>query len=178
MKGTPSSLSSTYPKTIVDGIILHRAIDRFTDEHPQFKLAKKHLANERIKLAGIIVDIFFDHFLAKNWEKFHQEPIEKFIANTYTTLKKRSSWLPQDLVQVILKLESEDWLNRYRTLKGLKRTFERISRRRIFLAPISDAQDDLISHYQIFEDVFNRFYPEAIEFSKRHPSYVGALTSE
>ena len=68
-----------YPLEIQKGIILHRAIDTFTDAHPIFRQSTKRLHNNYHHYAGVIVDILYDHFLAKNWNKYSDEKLEDFV---------------------------------------------------------------------------------------------------
>ena len=176
VRGTPESLRTRLPSELVDGIVLHRAIDRFTDTHEIFLRTKKLLSPPRRRFAGIIIDIFFDHFLAHMWSDYSKIPLRQFITEIHNTLKRRDEWLTPEISSVIGRMKQENWLGTYGTIPGLALTFQRVSERRTFLAPLVGAEDDLTSHYQSFTNAFRSFYPEVMSFaSGENPG--GALSS-
>jgi acyl carrier protein phosphodiesterase len=176
VRGTPESLRTRLPSELVDGIILHRAIDRFTDTHEVFLRTKKLLSPPRRRFAGIIVDIFFDHFLAHMWSDYSKIPLRQFIAEIHDTLERRDAWLTPEVSAIIGRMKQENWLGTYGTISGLALTFQRVSQRRTFLSPLVGAEDDLTSHYQSFTNAFRSFYPEVMSFaSGENPG--GALSS-
>lgn len=170
VRGTQNSLLERYPADLVEGIMLHRTIDSFTDRHPVFLECKAYLAPERRRFAGIIIDVFFDHFLTQQWQEFSTQPLPAFISETYGILDRNHQWLTPDLQSNLPRMKSENWLDSYGTLEGLALTFRRISRRRDFLAPLVGSEEDLISNYSSFEQGFRSFYPELIEHTRSyHP---------
>jgi acyl carrier protein phosphodiesterase len=176
VRGTPESLRDRLPSELVEGIVLHRAIDHFTDSHEIFLRTKKLLSPPRRRFAGIIVDIFFDHLLAQMWSEYSKVPLRKFIAEMYRTLERRDDWLTPEVSAIIGRMQKENWLGTYGTIPGLALTFRRVSQRRAFLAPLVGAEDDLTSHYQSFTTAFQSFYPEVISFAAgENPG--GALSS-
>lgn len=176
VRGTPESLRTRLPSELVDGIVLHRAIDRFTDTHEIFLRTKKLLSPPRRRFAGIIIDIFFDHFLAHMWSDYSKIPLRQFITEIHDTLKRRDEWLTPEVSSVIGRMKQENWLGTYGSIPGLALTFQRVSERRTFLAPLVGAEDDLTSHYQSFTNAFRSFYPEVMSFaSGENPG--GALSS-
>ncbi|MDB4740435.1 ACP phosphodiesterase [Akkermansiaceae bacterium] len=165
VRGTPESLADRFPANLIEGIMLHRAIDRFTDDHPVFLQVKKLLSPERRRFAGIVIDIFFDHFLAIHWEEFGEGSLEDFIEQRYLLLEKHDTWLTPELREIVPRMRDEDWLAAYEDQAGLALTFRRISKRRDWLTPIVGAEEDLYAHYVKFEEAFLKFYPEAVVFS-------------
>ncbi|MGJ8695146.1 MAG: ACP phosphodiesterase [Verrucomicrobiaceae bacterium] len=165
VRGHPSSLTGQYPPEVIEGIMLHRAIDRFTDDHPVFLKAKDLLSPKRRRFAGIIIDIFFDHFLAIHWEDFEKGNLPRFISELYDTLERRHDWLTPELHEIVPRMKDENWLQCYGTIEGLKLTFERISKRRSWLKPLVGAETDLIDHYQSFDRAFHTFYPEVRQYA-------------
>ena len=166
VRGTRDDLSARFPPDLVEGILLHRAIDYFTDQHPVFLRSKLLLAPERRRFAGIIIDVLFDHFLAQNWSQYSRIPLPEFIDEMYALLDRNSAWMTPELREIIPRMRSENWLGTYGTIEGLALTFRRISRRRAFLAPIIGAEDDLTAHYHSFGKAFREFYPDALVFSE------------
>jgi acyl carrier protein phosphodiesterase len=170
VRGTPESLSAHYPPDLIKGIMLHRSIDQFTDHHPEFLRIKKLLSPTRRRFAGIVIDIYFDHFLTLHWDSFSEVPLVEFIEGRYQLLESHPSWLTPELQEIVPRMRHENWLATYQNEKGLALTFERISRRRTWLAPIIEAEKDLFKQYDLFENAFHRFYPEAITFAQKRAS--------
>lgn len=166
VRGTPQSLRENYPDPLVAGIMLHRSIDRFTDDHPLFLESKKFLHPDRRRFAGIIIDIFFDHFLSLSWGKYNETSLADFIEETHTILARRAAWLTPELATVCQKMAKQNWLTSYQTISGLALTFERVKTRRDFLAPLAGAEQDLSQHYSEFEKHFHQFYPELSSFAQ------------
>lgn len=175
VRGTPESLLQSHPRELVDGIVLHRAIDRFTDQHPVFLESKRLLDPSRRRFAGIIIDIFFDHFLTQLWSDYNRRSLRRFIAEIHETLDRRSAWLTPEVAAIIARMKKENWLGTYGTIPGLALTFARVSQRRPFLAPLRGAEEDLITHYQSFTNAFRAFYPEVMTFAQENPG--GAFNS-
>jgi len=163
-RGTPEHLRENYPEDLVQGILLHRAIDRFTDSHPVFLESKKLLHPSRRRFAGIIIDIFFDHLLAHSWADYSQVSLRDFVDDIHSLLSRRSHWLDKELQSIVSKMRDEDWLGTYGTIPGLTLTFERMSQRRDFLAPLIGSEEDLVKHYHSFSKAFQQFYPELLDY--------------
>lgn len=176
VKGTPETLLTRFPAEVVNGIVLHRAIDRYTDEHPVFLETKRLLHSSRKRFAGIIVDIIFDHFLAHHWNDYSRIPLQKFITDIHELLERRKSWLTPELASIVGRMTEENWLGTYGTIPGLALTFRRVSQRREFLAPLRGAEDDLTDHYHSFSRAFRKFYPEVLSFA-REENPEGAFNS-
>lgn len=169
-KGTLENLSEIYPKEVINGIITHRAIDSFTDEHPTFSAARALLDPQRQRFAGIIVDIAYDHFLALHWSTFHEGTVEDFAQECYSALARHPEWQAGRLKYALPYMREENWLVGYKTLEGIERTFKRVSTRGKYTAPIYHAMEDLHAHYHELEALFHRFYPELQAYTASLPS--------
>lgn len=159
-KGTPESMRERLPDRIVDGIMMHRHIDRFTDDHAIFHKTKLLLAPGRRRFAGIIVDIFFDHFLNNHWERYHPGTVAGFIAEIYQLFERRPEWLGSQFGPLVPLLRAENWLASYGSEEGLAITLGRVADRSPRLAPIRDGVLDLVENREAFEKHFLEFYPE------------------
>ena len=176
IRGTPESLRTQLPLKVIDGIILHRAIDRFTDSHKIFLQSKELLSRPRRRFAGIIIDIYFDHFLAGLWSEFSEVSLPDFTTEIYATLRRRADWIGPEVSEIARQMQAENWLTASATIPGLALTFHKVSHRRTFLTPLIGAEEDLANHYQIFKTAFRNFYPEVMSFaSERNPG--GPLSS-
>lgn len=153
------------PETIQQGIILHRQIDTFTDTHPIVKQSK-HRLNKRYKLYnGIIIDIFYDHFLAKNWDHYHPLNLTEFSVNFYELLTENRDILPPKVIKILPYLIHQNWLLNYAKLEGIERTLIGMNKRTQFQSQMHLAIADLKLHYNDFESDFNVFFENLITFS-------------
>ncbi|MFK7909400.1 MAG: ACP phosphodiesterase [Akkermansiaceae bacterium] len=166
-RGAIFHLEKEYPAEVVRGIRMHRAVDRFTDDHKLFRQSRQLLAPERRRFAGIIVDIFFDHFLCLHWKDYHDEPIEEFIASIYRALDEHPEWRAGRLADVFPMMRDEDWLARYATVEGIENTLSGVSRRSPRVTKIAGGADDLRNNYETFESIFNKFMPDLLGFVKK-----------
>lgn len=166
VKGTESSLRLKLPAELVDGIMMHRAIDLYTDSHPAFLESKELLAPERKRYAGIVIDLIYDHFLCKNWHTFYEQPLEEFIQQFYLALKEKKEWQFGKLKEAFPYMYAQNWLARYATAEGMEETFRRVSKRGKFTAPIEDTYIDFTKHYDEFEKHFIVIYKDLIKFAQ------------
>jgi len=167
IKGTESSLRLQLPANIVDGIMLHRAIDKFTDAHSIFLESKLLLAPERRRYAGIVLDLIYDHFLSVHWKTYHEEPLDKFIARMYSIIDTNKEWQLGKLKDAFPYMKSQNWLASYATRKGIHETFNRVAHRGKFTAPISETHIDFDAHYKEFEKHFHIIYKDLIKFTNQ-----------
>lgn len=153
------------PENIQQGIFLHRQIDTFTDTHPIVKQSKRRL-NERYKLYnGIIIDIFYDHFLAKNWDHYHPQNLAEFSTNFYELLNKNRAILPPKVIKIMPYLIHQNWLLNYAQLQGIERTLIGMNKRTNLQSQMNLAIADLKLHYDDFESDFTDFFENLITFS-------------
>jgi acyl carrier protein phosphodiesterase len=144
----------------VVGLKLHRFIDSFTDTHPVVREAKKMVAQKYGKLAGIIVDIYFDYFLAKFFTDFCDEPLWEYSHRMYSLIEKNDYLVPESMIPMVRAMIRQDWLNSYDTFGGIALTFHRMSRRAGFMEPIYHAADELRKNEKFYEEKFSIFFPE------------------
>jgi len=149
----------------VIGLKLHRFIDMFTDAHPIVREAKYKVAEVHGRLAGIIIDIYFDYFLAKNFTGFHQETLWKYSHRIYTIIEKSEYLIPEPMIPMVRSMVRQDWLNSYATIEGIDLTFNRMSRRAGFLSAIKSAAVELEKNEAFYYEKFNVFFPELTEKS-------------
>ena len=154
-----------YPLEIQKGIILHRAIDTFTDAHPIFRQSTKRLHNNYHHYAGVIVDILYDHFLAKNWNKYSDEKLEDFVEQFYKSLHDNNNVLSERAIRIMPILIEENWLVSYLTIDGIKHILTQMDRRTKNQSKMQFATQELLEFYSEFEDEFTQFFNELILFS-------------
>lgn len=142
------------------GLKLHRFIDSFTDTHELVKEAKRMAAGTHGKLSGIMTDIYFDYFLARYFADYVPEPLPVYAHHFYTVIEKNEHLVPPGMIPMVRSMIRQDWLTGYATLEGIDLTFQRLSRRADFLAPIRTAVSDLQEHEDFYREKFQLFFPE------------------
>ena len=158
------SMKNTYPIVIRRGIELHRSIDTFTDAHEIVRDTKRLFSSERRRFAGILLDIFFDHYLAKNWSEYGDMELENFTAQAYQNLQSQTEWLTPDLAKVVPMMSREDWLGNYQRIDWVEFTLTRLAKRVRRGEMIATGIDELRENYEAFEISFAKFFPELIAF--------------
>ncbi len=171
-------LEPSLPPDILAGIRLHRAIDTFSHDHPIIGRSKRRLSPSIGHGRGILVDIFYDHFLARNWDAIHATPLAEYAEEVYEALRLRHGELPPGLQQVAPRMISNNWLVSYRELSTVKTVLHRIAQRLSRPLPLERGFDELRLHYAPLESDFNDFLPRAIEFAGkwRHERGLPPLT--
>ncbi|MGB5818022.1 MAG: acyl carrier protein phosphodiesterase [Saonia sp.] len=155
------------PKKVQKGILLHRAIDTFTDTHPTVRKSTKRLHKNYSHYSGVIVDIFYDHFLAKNWSDYSQVPLERFVESFYDLLEDNYNLLPEGVKRMMPYMIADNWIYNYSKMEGIGRVLNGMNRRTKNRSKMNFAIVDLEEHYDKFESEFTSFFEELIIFSKQ-----------
>ncbi|MES2578070.1 MAG: ACP phosphodiesterase [Bacteroidota bacterium] len=155
----------SYPLEIQKGIILHRAIDTFTDAHPIFRQSTKKLHEKYHHYAGVIVDVFYDHFLAKNWNKYSDEKLDHFVARFYQSLHDNHINLSERTKGMMPYMIEHNWLVSYQTVEGINRILTQMDQRTKNESKMRFATNELSEFYPEFEEEFTNFFQELILFS-------------
>lgn len=156
-----------YPTELQKGILLHRQIDSFTDTHKIVKISKRRL-NERYGLyRGVVIDIFYDHFLAKNWHAYSDVTLDTYTQNFYATLKENFEYLPDKIKHMSTYLIRDNWLLSYARVEGIQRVLEGMNRRTNNRGQIDLAIYDLEANYHDFEKDFVSFFADLISFTNK-----------
>lgn len=155
-----------FEKEVKDGILLHREIDRFTDDHPVVLESKKRLWEKYHHYSPVIVDVYYDHFLAANWSEYHHEPLQAFTESIYELLEKNQAMLPERVIRMLHYMKKDNWLYHYQSVEGIRQTLTGMSRRTRFKSSLEKAHEDLKSDYQSFKSDFESFFPELVQHSE------------
>jgi len=148
------------PPDIQKGILLHREIDTFTDAHPVFRQSTKRLHERYHHYAGVIVDIFYDHYLAKNWSSYSEEKLEDFVANFYQSLQDNYHLLSDRTKGLMPYMIEHNWLVNYQYKEGIARILFQMDRRSRNESKMQYAVDELETFYHEFETEFTLFFPD------------------
>lgn len=154
-----------FPYKIALGIELHREIDEFTDNHPVVLKSKIRLRPKYRHYAPVIVDMFYDHYLACHWNKYHTQPLHNYSQYAYQILTKFDEQLPRQVKYMLPYMIEGNWLLNYSKPEGIHRALSGMAKRTPYDSKMDEAIHDLKSNYADFEQEFSRFFPDLMEMS-------------
>lgn len=161
-------LTDQYPAGIMDGLRMHRAIDAFTDAHPVFQRSRTRISQPRRRYSGVIVDILYDHYLARNWHRFTDEPLRAWANRVTAFLTEHQEIFPPRLRTFVEALPRERIFEAYGTRDGVRRTFEAMSERVERENPLAGAGEELARSHSDLQADFLEFFPELMWFARVH----------
>lgn len=145
---------------ISKGIVLHREIDRYTDLHEIVGQSKDRLRKKYRHYSGVIVDMFYDHFLSKNFSDYHSESVLVFTERHYKNLTAFLPQMPERAQQMLPYMVRNNWLAAYGEMEGLHRALSGMTRRTRYESKMDESVQDLVAHYDGFETEFRAFFIE------------------
>ena len=154
---------SEQPESVLRGIENHRATDKFTDSHALVLGLKEHFNPDFRRFVPIMLDVTFDHMLAKHWMDFHDEPLGQFTQQAYERLEDASQHMPDIMLQRIRGMAKRDWLGAYIELETVEKTLEEISNRIRFENTLDMSFSEVIDQYDRIEESFLSFFPELVD---------------
>ena len=157
----------TFPLDVQKGIVLHRAIDTFTDAHPVFRQSTKKLHERYHHYSGVIVDVFYDHFLAKNWSQFSNENLEDYIQRFYQSLHDNKTILTERTIGLMPYMIQHNWLWNYRTVEGINQILTQMDSRTKNKSQMRFAAEELLECYIEFEQEFTAFFEDLRIYAKQ-----------
>ncbi|MBA4153914.1 acyl carrier protein phosphodiesterase [Flavobacterium sp.] len=149
-----------YSPDIKKGIILHRAIDTFTDAHPIFRKSKHRLHEKYGHYSGVIIDIFYDHFLAKNWKNYSAISLEETASAFYENLQINYDLLTEPVKKMMPYMIARNWLVSYASIEGLAMILFQMDHRTKNRVAMHESIVELKKFYSEFEDEFTLFFEE------------------
>ncbi len=155
------------PARVQKGILLHRQIDTFTDQHPTVRKSTKRLHKNYSHYSRVIVDIFYDHFLAINWKRYSDTPLEVFVDQFYSLLEDHYELLPEGTKKLMPYMIADNWIVNYAKMEGISRVLNGMNRRTQNKSKMNFAILDLEAHYDKFQTEFFSFFDELTLFSKQ-----------
>jgi acyl carrier protein phosphodiesterase len=158
--------NDTLPSGIIEGIKLHLAIDDFTDHHPVFRATRSRLHQKFSHYAPVAADVFYDHFLAANWNRYSEETLEAFTKRAFQNMKMHRQHFPLRLKYIFLYNRFQKLLLSYRTEKGVRFAFSRLSGRARFQSGLEKALDELEANHHLYQNEFFEFFPDVQKFAK------------
>lgn len=155
-----------FEEGIKKGIILHRLIDEYTDKHEIVQQSKNRLRPKYRHYSGVIVDVYYDHFLSKDWLKYHDTPLKEFTITTYNQIKKYETVLPKGAAYMLPYMMKNNWLLNYGEIEGISKALNGMSRRTTFDSKMNESIAELEHYYSEFQREFDDFFIDLRSFAK------------
>ena len=151
-----------YPNSLQKGILLHRHIDSFTDAHPIYRKSKHRLHEKYGHYSGVIMDIAYDHFLAKNWSKYSNEKLEDYAADFYQLVQDNFEILTERTKGMLPYMIGRNWLVSYATIAGLEMILFQMDYKTKHRVHMQEAIVEIQDFYTEFESEFFQFFEELV----------------
>ncbi|MEJ2310197.1 MAG: ACP phosphodiesterase [Gammaproteobacteria bacterium] len=149
------------------GVLLHRKVDVFTDAHPVIRASKRRISPGFRRYAGILVDIFYDHFLASEWPAYSDIPLDAFAQDVYRILEERHATLPAKMQRSMSYMVSNRLLQSYREIEGVRRALSGIETRLRRPSRLGESVHELEQNYAALREDFSAYLPDVVDFVAR-----------
>jgi acyl carrier protein phosphodiesterase len=146
------------------GIRMHRAIDKYTDTHPIVLESIARLRPAYHKYSGVIVDMYYDHFLANGWTDYSKTSLKSFTTSKYELLFRNYNILPRRTQQLLPHMARHNWLMSYSSFEGLQMALTGMSNRTTFISKMENAVEDLRNCYDCYLGEFKEYFPQLRNF--------------
>lgn len=156
-----------FPPRIQQGILLHRAIDAFTDAHPASRQGREVFRPHYRLYSSPILDIIYDHFLAADTSVFSEDALRAFTAQVYAQLEAQAGILPPNFALMLPYMKKDNWLFHYRTEAGIGRSLRGLARRATYISEGDTALRLLNEQYAALQACYQWFLPDVKEFAKQ-----------
>jgi acyl carrier protein phosphodiesterase len=154
-----------YKLKVQQGILLHRKIDRFTDTHLVTKEISMLLKEKYGRYSGIVIDVFYDHFLSINWIKYSNVPLNIFVNSCYKALVKNFLILPAQVRNFLPILIAKNRLLSYLKLDGIENALITMSKYTSLPNESDFALEVIEANYQYINNQFLLFFDEVLEYT-------------
>jgi acyl carrier protein phosphodiesterase len=158
-------LPGALPPDLARGVALHRAIDSHAETHPAFQRSRNRVAADRRRYAGVLVDIFYDHLLARDWAQLRPMALDHYCAGVYRHITARLADLPAQARPAMTLMASEDWLRSYAELAGIADVLQRMARRARQPNPLAGGEQAFSADAAGFAEDFAEWYEDAQGFA-------------
>lgn len=142
------------------GLRLHRFIDSYTDTHPEVRAVRHQIALKHGKAASVAVDLYFDHFLASNFQYYSNETLSTFCGRMYGVISRNNELIPMAMRPMADAMVKQHWLEGYATLEGIGKSINGLARRYVFMSSLAGAEIDLMANFDFYQARFEQFFPE------------------
>ncbi|MCK4577338.1 MAG: DUF479 domain-containing protein [Candidatus Marinimicrobia bacterium] len=153
-----------YSQPVSEAIMLHRHIDSFTDAHPVVRRSKGRLNPRFRHTRGLLVDLFYDHFLALHWDQYGNLPLDQFARQAYRSIQSLTGELPPRLDHLLPYMIKDDWLSSYRELENVRKALAGLSRRLSHANHMAEGLAELQANYSELEADFREYLPAVRQY--------------
>ena len=161
-------LPAGLPADLAAGVALHRAIDAFADRHPAFVASRARVGKKRRRVSGILVDMFYDHLLARDWTTHASGTLDAFVARLYAELPGYEAGLSANAQDIARRMRRDDWLGSYRDVVETGRIIDRMAIHRLRRPnTLSGGIEEFFTDADGFATDFRAFLPDALDFAAR-----------
>lgn len=150
-----------YPPGIIRGLRQHRDVDSYSLTSPTVRTSKNRIDPAFGYFRAILIDVFYDHFLARNWEHHAQITLEEFAASIYRLLEEHEAILPEGLKRIAPRMIRHNWLVSYREVELMQRALKRLGERLSRKNPLAEGYAELLKNYDALEEDCTHFLYEA-----------------
>ncbi len=154
-------------KEIIKGIHLHRKIDSFTDSHPIYLTSKHRFSKDFGKYSGVLMDMIYDHFLAKNFHQYSKIPLQNYCTNIYNLLQENQHYLPEPAKRFYGYMTERNVLFNYSTLSGMEVVLTHLNHRIRHRYQLNESITLIEQNYTEIEEEFMVFFDYLIEYCKK-----------
>ncbi len=149
-----------YPSRISEGIMMHRHIDQFTDSHELVRQGRQRLFDKYRHYSGMIIDMYYDHFLANLWENYSDKSLLSFSGTIYQTIESNFQVLPAKSQYMFPFMKKRNWLLSYATTDGIDQALTGMSKRINHDSKLEESISELLEYYELFKEEFQQFIIE------------------
>lgn len=158
-------LPGTLPADLARGVALHRAIDSFAEGHPAFRASRARVSPARRRYAGVLVDIFYDHLLARDWAEHGPAPLPAYCAGIYRHIAERLDELPAPAHHALQLMVRENWLGSYADIDGIADVLRRMALRARLPNPLAGSEAEFLADADGFSEDFRAWLGDARKFA-------------
>lgn len=167
------------PPAMQRGVSIHRAIDSYTDSHAVFLQSVDRIRPRWRRYSPILIDVFYDHFLAADWQEFSTDPLRGFLDGVYAAYHKHRDRFPELITYPMDRLIASDRMMTYERVEGIGDALDRLSRRfRWSKVSLKEAVEDLDAEYESLRRDFHAFFPELIDYTRNVQESIGDPSPE
>lgn len=161
-------LPGDLPADLAEGVALHRAIDSFAERHPAFVASRARISPLRRRFGGILIDLFYDHLLAREWARFSPHPLSSFSRELYSAVEAHWAFLPEGARTVAERMRTQDWLSAYRDIDAVGRAIDRMAIYRMRRSnPLGGGIEEFLRSPEDFLTDFEQFLTDALVFASQ-----------
>jgi len=162
------------PEPVLLGVRHHRAVDAFTDQHPDVLASKQLFSSQRRRFAGVALDLLYDHYLLRHWHRFSHTDHHRFVRGVYRELASHEDIMPASMVKVTRRMVQHDWFGAYEDFENIGYALDRVASRIRFANQFAGIIEEIRANDEQLEARFLQFFPELLKFAEAEADSLSA----